>query len=242
MTSKLLRLLQAKATAGYRDVNGFIKAKILNTERISINIIIGKTAIIDTDITHQLQDATGFYDLSFTRINLSNENEIIAALKSAAADIVIISRGGGERMEIFDRPSIAAVALSIKPLFVTAIGHSQDNSLLQKIADKAFITPTALGQYLNDLYNQTMEERSRSKARLVDDITKQLKPLYEKQVQNLQVEMKNKEENFLNQKQLLEERLTMAQHTPAGKINWLSIALLLLAGMVLGALVVYLSK
>jgi exonuclease VII large subunit len=41
---------------------------------------------------------------------------------------------------------------------VTAIGHKDDVSLLQQVADKAFITPTAFGQFLNEIYNHTIEE------------------------------------------------------------------------------------
>ncbi len=61
-------------------------------------------------------------------------------------------------MEVFNKPSLTEQALSLKCFFVTAIGHKEDTSLLQKVADKAFITPTALGQYVNEIYNQTIEE------------------------------------------------------------------------------------
>ena len=57
--------------------------------------------------------------------------------------------------------------------------------MLQKIADKHFITPTALGQYFQDVYTQTIEELQDSKAKLVEDVTKQLKGSYEGQIKNL---------------------------------------------------------
>jgi exodeoxyribonuclease VII large subunit len=49
-------------------------------------------------------------------------------------------------MEVFDSPVLAAYCLELASYFVTAIGHKEDSSLLQRIADKAFITPTALGR------------------------------------------------------------------------------------------------
>ncbi len=39
------------------------------------------------------------------------------------------------------------MALGLDSYFVTAIGHAQDVPLLEKIADKTFITPTAFAQY-----------------------------------------------------------------------------------------------
>lgn len=188
-------ILQKKAELGYRDVDSFIKTKILKGEQIAITVLIGRNAIIDSDIKHQLQEAIGLYQFEFIRINLSSEQEIVAAINTyQEVDILIISRGGGDNLDLFDKPSIAKATLGIAPYFVTAIGHKENNSLLQKVADKAFITPTALGQYFNDLYNETIEQLQNSKAKLVEDITTQLKGEYEKQVANLREKLNSVEE------------------------------------------------
>ena len=88
-------------------------------------------------------------------------------------------------MNIFNRLALAEAALELNSFFVTAIGHKEDDSLLQKITDKHFITPTALGQYFQDMYTHTMKELQHSNARLVADATTQLKGTYEGQIQNL---------------------------------------------------------
>ncbi len=193
---KALDILQHKVTIGYKDVDAFVKTKIIRNEPIRILILIGKTGIIDHDIRHQLEAAISYYDFRFERINLTSEKEITDALQQhhQQTDVLVVSRGGGDKLEIFDKPDIAEAALQLNCYFVTAIGHQQDNTLLQKVADKAFITPTALGQYFNDMYNRTVEEMQHSKAKLAEDITKQLEANYAKQIQNLEAHIKGAEE------------------------------------------------
>ena len=193
---KALNLLQRKAKNGYKDVDAFIKTKIIRNEPVSIIILIGKTGIIDSDIKHQLETAISYYNFRFERISLSSEKEIIDALHhyQEQAELLVVSRGGGEKLEIFNKPDVAEAALQLNCYFITAIGHQQDNTLLQRVADKAFITPTALGQYFNDMYNRTMEELQNSKAKLVEDITKQLEANYIKKICNLEEHIKTTEE------------------------------------------------
>src|SRR5436190_22371180 len=102
-------------------------------------------------------------------------------------------------MEVFDKPVLTEAALSLNCFLVTSIRHKENVSLLQRVADKAFITPTAFGQYLNDIYNNTAEELQNSKAQLIDSITKQLQVNYEKQIQNLEEKFKATEDINLKQ-------------------------------------------
>jgi exodeoxyribonuclease VII large subunit len=206
-------ILQQKANSGYRDVDGFIKAAILEDRSIRFTIIVGKTAIIDSDINHQLGDATGFYDIEYRRITLTNENELVEALQESDTDVLVVARGGGDRMEVFDRSSVAEAALEVQPLLVTAIGHQQDNPLLQKVADKHFITPTAFGQYLSDMYNRTIEEKSRSKGRAVEEATRHLKEIYERQLQNEREAARLAKEALTSQKELHVQELAMIKES-----------------------------
>ncbi|GEO11558.1 hypothetical protein SAE01_40540 [Segetibacter aerophilus] len=111
----------------------------------------------------------------------------------------MLARGGGDNLEIFDKTVIAKASLRLASFFVTAIGHAKDVPLLQKIADKAFITPTALGQYLKDVYNNTKEQLENSKAKLIDAVKKQLEANYGQQLQNLNEKLLSNEE--LNKKE-----------------------------------------
>jgi len=191
---EMVTLQQEKATLGYRDVTSFIKKRIQEEKQVTVQILIGNSAIIDSDIRHQLKGCLEFYEISFRRINLNSEQEIISSVKSCRADIAVIARGGGENLDIFNRPSIAAACLNLQPFFITAIGHAEDVTLVQKIADKAFTVPAELGQYLDDLYNRTKEELEHSKAKLVSSITAQIQAGYEQKVSNLMQKIKDLED------------------------------------------------
>ena len=192
-----IELMQRKAVTGYRDVYSWLKERIIQEEPFKIGVIIGKSAIIDNDIKHQMRESIGFYALDFQRINLSSEEEIISTidrLENENYGLIAVSRGGGDNLEIFNRPAIAEKAANLKSLFITAIGHKDDNTLLQKVADKAFITPTELGQFLNDVYNHTVEELENSKAKLIESVKLQLTANYQKQIDNLNEKLKANEE------------------------------------------------
>jgi exodeoxyribonuclease VII large subunit len=194
---KKIELVQRKANSGYRDVYSWLKGKIINEESFKIGIIIGKTGIIDNDIKHQLRESIGFYDLSFHRVNLSSEVEIITAIDRLSAEhygLIALSRGGGENLDIFNKFSLAEKVIAIETLFITAIGHKDDVTLLQRVADKSFITPSELGQFLNDTYNHTLEELQNSKAKLIESVKAQLTAGYQKEIDNLNEKLKANDE------------------------------------------------
>ena len=81
------------------------------------------------------------------------EDEIIRAIKKAEvrSDIVAIVRGGGSRLEVFDSFDLANMVLDTRIPVIAAIGHDEDDTLVKQIADKAFSTPTAFGNYLREM-------------------------------------------------------------------------------------------
>jgi len=192
-----IELMQRKAVTGYRDVYSWLKEQIISEEPFKIGVIIGKSGIIDNDIKHQLRESIGFYDISFHRINLSSEEEIVSTLDRLSNEnygLIAVSRGGGDNLDIFNRYSIAEKAVNLNSLFITAIGHKDDITLLQKVADKSFITPSELGQFLNDTFNHTVEELENSKAKLIESVKLQLTANYQKEIDNLNEKLKANEE------------------------------------------------
>jgi exodeoxyribonuclease VII large subunit len=248
---KRIELQQAKAAIGFRDVQSWIKEKIINDQHFNIAVIVGKTAIIDNDIKHQLRESIAFYELTFHRINLSSETEIIQTLNKLdqeETDIIVISRGGGENLEIFNKAAIAEKAIALKALLITAIGHKDDVTLLQKVADRAFITPSEFGQFLNDIYNHTIEEAQNSKAKLVESVKTELAANYQKQIDNLNEKLKGVEElkqasqNIQNEKlailndQIQVYKTQVSTLENKSSVNWVIVIIAVLIGLVIGYL------
>lgn len=254
---KKIEIQQEKAVAGFRDVHSWIKEKIIQETPFKIGVIVGKTAIIDNDIKHQLRESIAFYQLNFHRINLSSETEIITTLKQmdeSGNDIIVVSRGGGENLDLFNKIAIAETAIRLKALLITAIGHKDDVTLLQKVADRAFITPSEFGQFLNDTYNQTIEESQHSRAQLVDSITKQLTANYQKEIDNLKEQLKNieqlKKDSNADLQKVYEEKIAgltvlqrerqllfdqrVAELKNRSSVKWVAVIIAVIAGLIIG--------
>ncbi|MDP4149738.1 MAG: exodeoxyribonuclease VII large subunit [Bacteroidota bacterium] len=212
---RALAIQQEKVNRGYRDVDSAVKASIVRGERLRVMILVGRAAIIDSDILHAMEEAVGFYDLRFERIGMSSEAEIMDALDRhdhpETTDLLVLSRGGGENLDVFDSPVIAERCVNLQPLLLTAIGHKENIPLVQRVADKAFITPTALGQWLNAIYNDSIADIEHSKAKLVEGMTQQFKATYEKQVETLQQRIRDIEEMAGKNQGLLERTRELAE-------------------------------
>lgn len=119
----------------------------------------------------------------------------------------------------------------------TAIGHKQDVTLLQQVADKAFITPSEFGQFLNDTYNHTLEDIQHSKAKLVEAVTKQLSANYDQQITNLNQQMQEGERLKQEELKILKQQIDATKNR-----NQISIAISLFIGLLLGLLIYGLLK
>ena len=76
-----------------------------------------------------------------------------------------------------------------------------------KSSDKSFITPTEPSQYFNQIYNHTIEELQNSKARLVDDLSKQIDARYQIQIKNLNEQIATNKTLHEQQFQLANEQI-----------------------------------
>lgn len=84
-------------------------------------------------------------------------------------DLIVILRGGGSKLDLlcFDDYDLA-VAIADCPIPVlTAVGHDQDHHICDEVAYDSVKTPTALADWLLDIYEQEDEHISSYVSRLV---------------------------------------------------------------------------
>lgn len=95
-------------------------------------------------------------------------------------------------MEIFNDVGLGEYLLQSKPALISGVGHEKDVTLVELIADKKCITPSALGTYLNDIYERGVREKENSEAHLTKMISekfqlqhKQTESAYESTIKQL---------------------------------------------------------
>lgn len=100
-------------------------------------------------------------------------SSIISALDSIVDggkqwDAVLILRGGGAKLDLacFDDYSLAAVIAQYPLPVLTAIGHDQDYHVCDMVAHEYLKTPTALADYILDIYQEEDERISSFETRI----------------------------------------------------------------------------
>jgi exodeoxyribonuclease VII large subunit len=70
--------------------------------------------------------------------------------RSKDVDAIIVGRGGGSdsNLQAFNTERVAETIFTANTPIVTAIGHTDDRLIADRVADMAAITPTAAGEYI----------------------------------------------------------------------------------------------
>ena len=91
-------------------------------------------------------------------------------------DAVLILRGGGSKLDLacFDDYSLAAVIAQYPLPVLTAIGHDQDYHVCDMVAYEFLKTPTALADYIMDIYQLEDERISTLETRMRLAVTNRL--------------------------------------------------------------------
>lgn len=73
--------------------------------------------------------------------------------------LVALVAGGGDHLKHFDDPSVGDAILASKIPVITALGHTTDVPLAAQVAERAFSTPTALGDWLFHLFDDLRQNQ-----------------------------------------------------------------------------------
>lgn len=127
------------------------KVKFLNKKTIRIALVTSKGSAAIKDIIDVLD---AFYDVELYPVNLYDTDEIAETLRllsKSACDVILISRGGLERIEVFNAYKILNEIYKSRKIVITALGHASSGSLSDSVADYSFNTPSAAAYELNQL-------------------------------------------------------------------------------------------
>lgn len=194
-------LIQAKLEKGSRDLETFIREKKLRNEPIKIANIYGHSAIVQHDFNEGLNVSSGEFEITDFTCNITSATSILQKLqelKPLQFDIIALIRGGGDRQsfDVFSDVDLANEFINLESITITALGHTVDESLLDKLADRRFHVPHDYGDGLHKIIEKLREEKSNSRAILIEEVKKDVTKQFEEQVKTLTTQLGNKNREF----------------------------------------------
>lgn len=194
-------LIQKKLETGSRDLETLIRDKMLKDEKIRIANIYGNNAIVQKDFSAGLDVSGQYFEIDDHSCNITSSTAIISKLNDISPldyDIVALVRGGGDRqsMETFNNIQLSELFIELNTVTITAIGHTVDETLLDKLADKRFHLPHDYGAGLHAIAEKLSHERSNSRALLIDEVKKDVSKQFSEQVKTLTEQLSKRNEEF----------------------------------------------
>lgn len=194
-------LIQKKLETGSKDLETLIRDKMLKDEKIRIANIYGNNAIVQKDFSEGLDVSGQYFEIDDYSCNITSSTAIISKLNDISPldyDIVALVRGGGDRqsMETFNNIQLSELFIELNTVNITAIGHTVDETLLDKLADKRFHLPHDYGAGLHAIAEKLAHERSNSRALLIDEVKKDVSKQFTEQVKTLTEQLSKRNEEF----------------------------------------------
>lgn len=151
---KRYELIQKKLERGSKDLETIIRNKILKDQQVRIANIYGNNAIVQRDFTEGLDVSQKYFQVSEYTCSITSSTSITSKIEEIVEsdyDIIALVRGGGDRqsMEVFNDIVLSELFIKLNAATVTAIGHTVDETLLDKLADKRFHLPHDYGAGLH---------------------------------------------------------------------------------------------
>lgn len=194
-------LIQKKLGTGSKDLEALIRDKLLTGKKVRIANIYGNNAIVQKDFTEGLDVSSAFFEISNYSCSITSSTAILSMLKELSMknyDLIGLVRGGGDRqsMETFNDLALSEYFIAMEAVMVTAIGHTVDETLLDRLADKRFHLPHDYGAGLHGIAEKLSLERSNSRALLIDEVKKDVRKQFSEQVETLEKQLRKKNEEF----------------------------------------------
>lgn len=194
-------LIQKKLEKGTQDLEAFIRNKVIKSEKVRIANIYGHNAIVQKDFNEGLGVHSKEFEIDEYTCNITSATSILDLLDKISPsnyDIIALVRGGGDKQsfEVFNDLPLAEKFISLPSITITALGHTVDETLLDKLADKRFHLPHDYGSGLHSMTNKIIEEKSNSRALLIEEVKKDVSKQFVEQVKTLSEQLINKNKEF----------------------------------------------
>lgn len=194
-------LIQKKLELGSKDLETLVRNKMLKNEKVRVANIYGNNAIVQKDFAEGMDVSGQYFEIDDHSCSITSSTAIISKLNEISSmeyDIVALVRGGGDRqsMETFNNIQLSELFIELNTLTVTAIGHTIDETLLDKLADKRFHLPHDYGAGLHAIAEKLSHERSNSRALLIDEVKKDVSKQFSEQVKTLTEQLSKRNEEF----------------------------------------------
>ena len=192
---KKAELRRHKSQTGFRNVDGVLEKRLLADERPRVALLLANNSITMSDFEAGIQAAKAAIDFTEFRSDFFKPAPLcqrLCEIDGQGFDVIAVVRGGGIGIERLDHLDVLETLSHLNTPVVSAVGHPEERLTFKEIADKEVATPTALGQYLNELVERVADMKSKSKAVLVQQVSKQ----YADQIASLEKRLTKQEKDF----------------------------------------------
>lgn len=205
-------LIQKKLEKGSHDLETFIRDKILQSKKVRIANIYGHSAIVQNDFNEGLDVSTTEFEIDDYSCNITSAtsiSDLLDIINPLHYDIISLIRGGGDKQsfEVFSDLKLAERFINLTAITITALGHTVDETLLDKLADKRFHLPHDYGAGLHSIICKLHEERSNSRALLIAEVKKDVSKQFVEQVTTLTHQLKKKNDEFVEVQKTFKENV-----------------------------------
>lgn len=221
---KKAELRRYKAQTGFRNVDGVIEQRLLADERPRVALLLANNSITLTDFEAGIQAARAAIDFTEFRCDFFKAGPLcqnLCDIDSKGFDVIAVVRGGGIGIERLDNLEVLETLAHLNTPVISAVGHPEERLAFKEIADKEVATPTALGQYLSDTVERVAGMKAKSKALLVQQVSKQ----YADQIANLEKRLTKQEKDFKDERDGYierEKRNVEEMANMKGKVAWMA--------------------
>ncbi|MCY4380989.1 MAG: exodeoxyribonuclease VII large subunit, partial [Proteobacteria bacterium] len=171
-----------------RLLNEFKKLGILHRQKqltlpmfpFRIGLISAEGSRAYSDFIHQLNERSCGLEILFVSASMQGEQtspdirKALTILTQKQVDVIVITRGGGSMADLhwFNDYDLAYAVLNLSIPVLAAIGHQDDDCVVQDVAFNALKTPTATAEFILSQFDYARNQCDNFSRRYVDVVSR----------------------------------------------------------------------